>query len=411
MKTTLMTCGLVLILLCGVFANTTSAQDSPDFASEYNRFSFDLHRTMTQDRENENLVCSPWGVACVLGMLHAGASDEAAAEIDAVFDFSQMSQTQPDFLMDIPKSFQIGRPSERNGELIAANSCWLHRDFDVLPEYKSDITKQYRAAIETLDFNNPRQTVKRINQWCAEKTKNLIPNIVTLEDFDPSLQQQLVLLNTVYFNGRWQLPFSKQATEKAPFHLANGNTMQTNMMTKSYLFHYHAGKNYEAVRLHYRNNASMIVILPNKDRTLAEMEAKLDSAAFELICKNLELRKGTVKIPRFEFNSGFNSGNSLIPTLQQLGINDIFSGEKQPLSKISDASIFYVTIMRQKAIIKVDEEGTIATAATGGMGGGAYGGMPFEFTADRPFLFVIRENTTGAVLFIGRVHKPEKARP
>ena len=409
MKTTLMTFGLVLILLCCVLANTTSAQDSPDFDSEYNRFSFDLHRTMTQDHENENLVCSPWGVACVLGMLYAGASDEAAAEIDAVFDFSKMSQTQTDFLMDIPKSFQTGRPSEHNGELIAANSCWLHRDFDVLPEYKSDITKQYRAAIETLDFNNPRQTVKRINQWCAEKTKNLIPSIVTPEDFDPALQQQLVLLNTVYFSGKWLFPFSKQATEKAPFHLADGNTMQTNMMAKSYLFDYHAGKNYEAVRLPYRNNASMIVILPNENRTLAEMEAKLDGAALELICKNLKLRKGTVKIPRFEFISG----DSLIATLQQLGINDIFSGEKQPLSKINVKGPLYVTIMRQMAMIKVDEEGTIAAAAT--MGGGGYGGgdprMPFEFTADRPFLFVIRENTTGAVLFIGRVHKPEKARP
>ena len=405
MKTTLLYT-LVLILLFCVLANTAIAQDSPNFVPEYNRFSFDLHRTMTQGRENENLVCSPWGVACVLGMLHAGASDEAAAEIDAVFDFSQMSQTQPDFLMDIPKSFQIGQPSERNGELIAANSCWLHRDFGVQPEYKSDITKQYRAVINTLDFNNPGQTVKRINQWCAEKTKGLIPNIVMPEDFDPALQQQLVLLNAVYFNGTWRHPFSRRATKKESFHLADGSTMQTNMMseTDDLAFAYHAGKNYEAVRLPYRNSASMIVILPGKNRTLAEMEAKLNGAAFELICKNLKFQKGTVKIPRFEFNSD----DSLIPTLQQLGINEIFSDEKQSLSKINDKGPLYVTIMRQKAIIKVDEEGTVAAAATGGMAGG-YGGIPFVFTADRPFLFVICENTTGAVLFIGRVHKPEKA--
>lgn len=407
MKATLLYCA-ISFLLCCILTNAAIAQGQT-LVSDYNGFGFDLHRATAQGHANENLVCSPWGVANVLGMLHAGASDEAAAEIDAVFDFSEMRRTQPDFLANIPQLFRNDQPPERRVKLVGANSAWFNNGFEALPEYTDDIAKHYHAAINTLPFNRPAQAVGRINSWSASKTNRMIPKIVTEDDFDPALQQQLMLLNAIYFNGRWQLPFSPRTTRKETFHLADGTTMRTNMMSQTDSFDYHAGQSYQAVRLDYSGGASMILLLPDEDRTLAEMEAKLDAAGFALVCKNLKPRPGTVKIPRFGFESG---DSSLIPAMQSLGIQAIFDGGENHLTKIDGtASQFFVSLMRQKAMIRVDEKGTVAAAAT--MSGMGYGGrdnaMPFEFTADRPFLFVICENTTGTILFIGRVHEPEKA--
>lgn len=381
------------------------------------RFSLELYKDLSgnEGKKNQNLVCSPWNVALVLTMLFDGAEAQTAKEIRNVLHFPDNSRFFEKYLHMVAfntrakernyGNFRLGVVEEAPLILKTANSFWCQENYLFRDEYTELLSKRFRMESFSVDFAKaPAEAVKEINDWCAKNTDDEIKSIVTESDMN-SLRR-MVIASAVYFRARWANVFSRTATKPEWFHHADGTVSKTAMMNMKETYGgYYEGNGFKAFRKNYCGNAHMLMILPDEVDGLADLEQKLAPPTLRMIDNRLETVLINVKLPRFSFDAGLN----LIPTLRNLGIDAAFDPKKAELKKMTEEKEFYIDFFRQKAVIKVDEEGTVASAVSGA--GGMGGGMPkiYTFYADRPFLFLIRENTDNSILFMGRVHQPEKA--
>jgi serpin B len=214
----------------------------------------------------------------------------------------------------------------------------------------------------------------------------------------------MMILNAVYFKARWVSVFSNRETKPEWFHHADDTISRTTMMNSKEDAWYYEEGGFKALKKSYRGNAHILILLPYDVDGLPQLEAKLTPQLLRRIDNRLKREEVKIKLPRFSFDYGEN----LIPAMAKLGVVSAFDTNKANLSKMTDEPGFVINLFRQRAQIKVDEEGTVASAV-GGMGGGGYSKPPEpkRFYADRPFLFLIRENTDNGILFMGRVHRPE----
>ena len=291
-------------------------------------------------------------------------------------------------LLDLDNTTRIG----------IANSIWLKQGFSVYDDFLNVNKKMYDARVQELDFASPKAK-DIINQWCADKTNNCIKEVIQ----EIPEQVRLYLLNALYFKGIWKSQFKKSNTKQEVFNNADGSKSEVPMMNLSTkLFNYTQNDYFSIAELPYGNEAfSMVVFLPAEGKTLDESLPKLTSDNWNEWSGKLSSNTLNIKLPRFEIRYD----KDLIADMEALGMKEAFD-DKADFSKMSMFDLA-VGILEQFTYVNVNEEGTEAAAVTvGGMVESAPAPPSvYNFYVDRPFVFMIKEKSTGAILFMGKVTK------
>ena len=344
----------------------------------------------------ENVFISPLSVFLSLAMIENGARGETKTALRKVLSLpTEISkQTINDGIVLLMKRLR----QQKGAELDIANALWAGTEFTIESNFMLACQEIYDAAVRTLDLNQP-SAASVINNWVAEKTRDKIPEIVTPAGIEglPAL-----LTNAIYFKGKFSSPFPREATQPRTFYLATGSKKLVPMMEKTGLVSsYRSGKKSEAAALHYRNsNIVLFMILPRKgispEQALTEEVTKLTVEEDDLL---------DLLMPRFTFE--FSIG--LKESLAGMGMGISFQYPEADFSGIG--SPFYISDVFHKTLPEVDEEGTIAAAATGVFieGAALSPRVPRrrQLTFDRPFAVILRDYTSGAMLFAGVVYDPE----
>ena len=367
-------------------------------------FAFNLYQAL---REGDgNLFYSPYSISLALAMTYAGAQGETAQQMADTLQFVlPQDRLHPAFNdLDLELSRRGEGAEGKDGEgfrLNIVNAIWGQKDYEFLSEFLDLLAENYGAGLRVLDFvSAPEESRITINNWVSDQTEGRIEDLIP-QGLINALTR-LVLTNAIYFNAAWQYPFEEDMTEDGPFYLLDGGEVTVPMMRQTELFGYAEGDGYQAVELPYDGGElSMIILLPQAGH-FEVFEDSLDAQQVDEIIGRLELRQVTLAMPKFEFESEF----SLREPLSAMGMQIAFSGAADFSGMTGNRDLFIAEVIH-KAFVSVDEAGTEAAAATAVvMELTAVPETPVEVTIDHPFIFLIRDIETGAVLFIGRVVNP-----
>jgi serpin B len=419
---------LVLVLLLPVIASIQLAQPaagevlksdkeritSPDVSpSEQallvegnSAFAFKLYQALKE--KEGNLFYSPYSISLALAMTYAGASGETAEQMADTLQFLLgQERLHPTFnWLDAELAKRGEGAAGKDGEgfrLNIVNAIWGQKDYEFLPAFLDVLAENYGAGLRILDFiTETEESRVTINDWVSDQTegriKDLIPQGAITE------LTRLVLTNAIYFNAAWKYPFNDKVTANGLFYLLDGGQVSVPMMRQTESFGYAEGEGYQAVELPYDGDQlSMVILLPASGNFEA-FEGELQAQQVAAIINDLQNTRVTLTMPKFEFDSEF----SLKDTLAEMGMRDAFSPDDADFSGMTGNPELFISDVVHKAFVAVDEAGTEAAAATAVIVGttSVPTEPPVEVTIDHPFIFLIRDIETGAILFVGRVLNP-----
>lgn len=366
-------------------------QEQKALVAKSNDFSFNLYRAIHAADNQKSNITSPLSVAYVLGMLNDGAAGNTAKEISQVLGFGATKQTINEYCKALIDQAPIADPSVI---LQIANIVAANQDVTLEKDFKNDMQNYYSAEVASLDFSK-QSSVDYLNTWCKEKSGGMIPSII--DALSP--EDLLVLMNAVYFKATWTEKFDEKETQEEVFTKADGSTIKLPMMHRNAQIRYCTNDVYTGIWLPFGSGDrwSMKVLLPEEGKTIDDIVKSLTGESWE----NNYWQHAIVdiKMPRFSTKSDI----VLNDMVSKLGAPSIFDPQKADFSLISkNQKQFYVSQMKQKAAIEVNEEGTKTTAVTvSRMTGSNIVNGKGEFHANRPFMYVIQEWSSGAIFFIG----------
>ena len=350
-----------------------------------------------------NLFFSPHSISTAFAMTYAGARGNTAVQMAEVLHFSLEQERLHPAFASIDKA--LGKMEKQgNIELTTANSLWPQRGFPLLEEYLSLVRKHYGVSITPVDYAKAREKARQmINAWVEAKTKKKIKNLLQPGVLDALTR--LVLVNAIYFKGRWANPFKKSLTEDRPFWLRPGRSVEVPMMTQKKEFRYGEHDRVQILELSYAGDEiSMLVLLPKKVDGLKDLESVLTKENLTKWKATMDEREVRVYFPRFKVTSRFR----LDSTLGALGMTDAFDAAKADFSGMDGRKHgLFIGAAVHQAFVEVNEQGTEAAASTGiSFGLTSMPPPPLIFRADHPFVFLIWDNQRGTILFMGRVVDP-----
>ena len=371
-------------------APVVPGEDLAELVAGNTAFALDLFRSLSE-REG-NLVLSPYSISLALSLVYAGARGETEHQIAQALHFTLPGERLHPAFNALDLSLQGATGPKL--ELVVANTLWAQRGLKIKDGYLELLARNYGSGVHALDFRRaPEASRRRINSWVSEHTKHKIEEL--LPEGSITFLTELVLTNAIYFRGTWEHKFEPAGEE--PFRLLDGTEVSVPMMEREGRFGYAAGVGYQAVEVPYvGGRLSFVAILPER---YTEFEEALVPERLEEVLEGLEERELKLLMPKFSFESGFE----LREHLERLGMAAPFSPEAD-LSGIADGELSLSSVVH-RAFIRVTEEGTEAAAATGVIVGRGLI-VPLEVRLDRPFLFLVRDRETGAILFLGRVLDP-----
>lgn len=377
-----------------------TAMDVSGIVEGGNQFALDLYQQLRS--EEGNLFFSPSSISIALAMTYAGAAGETEAEMADTLHFDTPKE-QLHAGMKAMQAFWTTKDESGGIRLDLANRLWGQESYEFLPPFLQVTRDYYGAELARLDFLRPVEASKTINQWVEEQTESKITNLISPDALSP--ETRLLLTNAVYFHGNWSWPFDKDQTTDEEFHVSPADEIKVPMMHRSEELRYGAVDDLQILELPYGNGSlSMVVLLPKKIDGLADLEAKMSF-------QNLQRWTGSVKhedevqvhLPKFKTTSQFD----LSDTLKKMGMASAFDRIEADFSQMTPDRDLHISAVIHKAFVDVNEEGTVAAAATGvimAMRGAL--AEPPVFRADHPFVFMIRDNRNGAILFLGRITNP-----
>ncbi|WP_050785791.1 serpin family protein [Pedosphaera parvula] len=354
-----------------------------------------------------NLAFSPYSISAAVGMTYAGARGETAIQIQQALHFPQNETNLPALFAQFDRTLQTAQ-SVGGAQLNIANSLWPQKQYRFRPEFLELLKVNYRATITPLDYGRePEKAIRTINQWVDENTRHKIPEIVGPGDLNASTR--MVLVNAIYFKGLWNTPFQESATRQDKFHVNAQRMLTVPFMNREGSFKYGENAQAKVLVIPYREHQfEMVLVLPQKQDGIAQLESTLNVTNLTAWTSVTEGQDVIVTVPKFKMSTGLG----LTQTLQALGMRDAFDPGRADFSGMDgNPHYLYLSDAVHKAFIEVNEKGTEAAAATGMMVPMMGMAMepppkPREFRADHPFLFLIRESSTGCILFMGRVMEP-----
>ncbi|OGD23964.1 MAG: hypothetical protein A2Y69_05390 [Candidatus Aminicenantes bacterium RBG_13_59_9] len=383
-----------------------SSTDLKSFAAANNEFAVAVYKEL-REREG-NLIFSPYSIRAVLALAHAGARGRTARQMAEVL---RLPENDTD-LHRAFRSFEEALASRTSGDAIeidVANALWRQTGFRLLEEFLDIMIAEFKSSLFEADFAGaPNKAGHAMNRWALEKTRGKIREIVSPESFDDLTK--LVLANAIYFNGKWASPFHERATSPDSFHFTPGKSrpMQTvtvPLMWQKAKFGYAKFAGFEMLELSYvGNELSMVIFLPIRVDGWMDFEEKMSAQHLSQCIQTIRRNSVSVYLPRFQFESSFG----LAETLKKMGMGDAFVPKLADFSGMTLEKLFGISAVLHKAMVEVDEAGTRAAAVTvvetRCLG---ISDVPEPvFRADHPFIFVIRDIPTDAILFMGRVLNP-----
>jgi serpin B len=351
-----------------------------------------------------NLAIAPSSIATALTMTYAGAKGTTAEQMARVLHVALPPEQWHAARGDLQQALTPGTGAPY--QLMAADALWGQSGYQFDAGFLSLTRNHYRAGLHDVDFvSDPTGACKKINAWVAEQTKDKIKDILPESAITPLTR--LVLTDALYFLGDWEHQFPESASIDEPFHLTGDQTAPVKMMHQTTAFGLAEDEDVQVLELQYKGKAlSMLVVLPRKVDGLDAVESRLSLERLEGWRAALKAQKVNVSLPRFKIEVG----TGLVPPLKALGMTDAFDDKTADFSGIAGKPHeLFITDALHKVYVDVNERGTEAAAATAIVVGLRAAARPAPipvFRADHPFLFLIRHNTTGAVLFLGRVADP-----
>ncbi|MBO6082667.1 MAG: serpin family protein [Bacteroidales bacterium] len=365
------------------------------YAEAGNDFAFRFLAQIDAADPNDWFV-SPVSLQFLLGLVLDGARSETADEICQTLGYPAGQSESIDAYCR--KMLSCLPNLDKATKLKLANAIFFNQKMSIKAPYRKRVEKAYDAEVQSLDFYQKPASLRAINGWCSRQTNGLIPAV--LDDVSPDMFAYL--LNALYFKGTWMYPFKKRYTEDRTFTLESGQKKEIPMMAKERNFSYTENDACQVVRLPYGNGAySMVVLLPKKGHTVSEVITTLDAESWKALRNRMSSHTPVdLWLPPFEAK-------------YHVKLNDILCTMGMPRSFCSMADFkdmsddaLWLSFVQQDAVIKVDEEGTEAAAITsaGMVGATAVAGPPriIIFHCDHPFLYLITESSTGAILFAGK---------
>jgi serpin B len=367
-------------------------------------FAFNLYQQLTQGNSG-NIFYSPYSISTALAMTYAGANGDTATHMAKALDFTlpqaQLHPAFDDLALQLASRGQGA--SGTNGKSFAlniANALWCEKTYNFLPDFLNTLGQNYGAGVNLLDFvNSPEPSRVTINNWVSNETNNKINNLIPAGAIAP--QTRLVLTNAIYFDAAWQNPFSADKTQNGTFNLLDGSTVSVPMMNNEASYGYTQGTGYQAVELPYSGGqVAMDIIMPDAGN-FTTFESGMTAGSVSAIISNLQTKSINLTMPKFNFDSSF----SLNSALSALGTPIAFSNQADFSGMTGNKDLTIADVVH-KAYVAVDEQGTEAAAATGVVMSAMAVMNQNNVTIDQPFIFMIRDIQTGAILFVGRVLNP-----
>jgi serpin B len=366
-----------------------------------------------------NVFFSPYSISTFMAMVYAGAAGDTEAQMSQVLGFSTN-------LAQLAEAFgqlqtQVESDQDTNEvQLNIANALWTQIGFPFLPSFLATASNQYQATIGQADFTNATgdaAATQAINDWVAQETQNLITNLVPLGAI--TTNTRIVLANAIYFLGAWTTAFAETNTATEPFYLSTTNQVMAPLMHQPAAsgnppfgdsLNYMAGSNFQAIELPYdTNQLSMVILLPSQVNGLSQLAMQLSPAFLSNVLSQMSMTVVDLYLPRFTNESFFNLTTPLI----QMGMSDAFVPPYfqggADFSGMDGMEDLYLQFVLHKAFVQVNEAGTKAAAATGGgivTNPGIGNNYPPVFRADHPFVYLIQDNRTGSILFMGQLANP-----
>lgn len=409
---------LAIIIVAGVFASTASCERTKDgplpgdpvaidltlkqkeVVNAANEFAFDLFvPIITDTKGSENIMISPFSITSALSMTLNGA---AGGTFDAMksalrFDGKTLAEINETYRKLIKEMV----PVDPRVTIEIANSAWIENKFTAKQAFIDALVKWYLAEVKGIDVTDPG-AVDKVNTWIEDKTHDRIKDMLS------SLPDNLAMLlvNAVYFNGKWRYQFDKGDTEDRPFHVTPDNPVQVPVMYQEESFAVTRAENATLIELPYgQGNYSMVVMLPNEGVSLQEAALTLTPENWAVWMARLPkaITKVELYMPKFKYEYKRNLNDDLA----RLGMGIAFDPMHADFSNINDVLQLYITDVLHQTFIETNEEGTEAAAATVVIiGTTSIPQNPPVIDINRPFLYFIRETTTGTIVFMGQVTDP-----
>ncbi len=376
--------------------NIVMTQKSLSLVKAGNAFTFNLFSKIP-DCQGHNVMVSPLSISLALSMTLNGAVGNTNRNMISALGLYGLSVDEINRIyFDLVSALKKADPRVKMG---IVNSIWIKKEYPVLESFITANQKYYDARVQSLDFN--QDALATINDWVSDKTKGKIPSIVN----QISADEIMFLINAIYFKGKWQVQFDKSNTEDGPFTLSTGVSATVPLMMIKEHFGYSEQSGYRALKMPYGNGKfEMIMLLPDDGKSADQLIQQLDPSVWDNLKTALASdRKVDVWLPRFKFSWD----SELKDILSSLGMAVAFSKTEANFSKINASDQLYISKVKHKSFIEVNEEGAEAAAATSvAIGVMSMGPGGPRFHATRPFLFFITEEDTGAILFAGKVENP-----
>jgi serpin B len=410
MPTRRLSCLLVLLLSPAVLRGQSTAPPAPPDAQVQKIVDgqTSLLTTLYARLRTEpgNLFFSPYSIDTALMMVYAGANGKTAREMAAVL---HLPDDPPDQLHKAVGQLisQIQHADKDSGyQLNVANALWAQMGVHWLPAYLDLLHADYAAEAFAADFSRPDPARQSINDWVAQQTNQKITDLLPSGSITPLTR--LVLVDAVYFKADWESPFHASDTHDGDFHPNAGSTVTVPMMHRTASFGFMDDEKIQALQMPYAGGRwAMLLVLPKTTDGLAAVEAKLDPGELNRIVSALSVQSVQVTIPKFKLSQNFSLGEML----ESLGMSSAFDPNKADFSGMDGRRDLCLSDVVHKAYVAVDEKGTEAAAATGAVMRATAVMRPPQavvFNADHPFMFFIRDPSSGLVLFAGRLSQPSQ---
>ncbi len=395
-------CSVLAVVVALCFAATGESPAGAEIVQADNEFGLKLFSELFEQKPEDNIFISPTSIAMALAMTWNGAEEETRDAMAEVLGISGIEVLD----VNIANSSLLAalKTADPKVQLEIANSLWGREGIPFSEKFTQTNVEHYEAKVTDLDFADPKAP-DIINAWVKEKTHDKIERIVG--KIDPL--DVLFLINAVYFKGKWTNEFDKDLTQDQDFHLLDGSTKQYPMMRREDDYLYYEDDGFQAISLPYGDERfSMLVFLPGSETGLEAFVQGLNPENWNLWLDRMSMMEGEIVLPRFKLEYE----KTLNDALSALGMGIAFDPSQADFYGMLDAPIdmaFYISQVLHKTFVEVNEEGTEAAAVTSVVM--ALSAMPMEketFTmvVDRPFFYAIRDERTGAILFLGTVTDP-----
>ena len=384
---------------------TVPSKDLAAAAADNNAFAIDLYGHLTG--RSGNLLFSPYSINSALAMAYAGARGQTATQMAQAMHFSLQGEQLHAAIGAL--SGQLMTEASDGGktlyQLSVADAVWTQQGLPYNPDFLRVLQKDYASELRQSDFVHSYQQARTdINRWVAQNTADKIPNL--LPDGSVDSTTRMILVNAIYFKGDWATPFKTERTSDQPFHTDGQNSISTPLMFGNVFCLASETADLQIVELPYNGDKlSMVILLPRSVDGMGTLEKQLTSEHIDQWISQLVDQSVNVHLPKFKLTCSFE----LADTLKSMGMRDAFSYPIADFTGMTTADRFRISAVVHQALIDVNEEGTEAAAATGVtmMAGAVMRQRLMDFRADHPFIFLIRQQSTGAILFAGRLMNPK----